>query len=55
MLAMIGEFDVGSPPRMSHEMGRRTGGRVVVIPGSGHDVLDECLELIAKEIAAHVR
>jgi pimeloyl-ACP methyl ester carboxylesterase len=55
LLAMTGEFDVGSPPRMSQEMAERTGGRVVVCPGSRHDVLDECPELIAKEIAAHVR
>jgi pimeloyl-ACP methyl ester carboxylesterase len=55
LLAMTGEFDVGSPPRMSQEMAQRTAGRVVVVPGSRHDVLDECPELIAKEITAHVR
>lgn len=55
LLAITGEFDVGSPPRMSQEMAARAAGRVVVIPGSRHDVLDECPELIAKEIAAHVR
>jgi pimeloyl-ACP methyl ester carboxylesterase len=55
LLAMTGEFDVGSPPRMSQAMAQRTGGRAVVLPGSRHDVLDECPQLIAKEIAAHVR
>jgi pimeloyl-ACP methyl ester carboxylesterase len=55
LLAMTGEFDVGSPPRMSQEMADRTAGRMVVLPGSRHDVLDECPELIAKEIVAHVR
>jgi pimeloyl-ACP methyl ester carboxylesterase len=55
LLAMTGEFDIGSPPRMSQLMADRTGGRLLVLPGARHTVLQECPELIAKEIAAHVR
>jgi pimeloyl-ACP methyl ester carboxylesterase len=55
LLAMTGEFDAGSPPRMSHLMADRTGGRLVVLPGARHTVLQECPKLIAKELAAHVR
>jgi pimeloyl-ACP methyl ester carboxylesterase len=54
LLAMTGEFDAGSPPRMSQLMADRTGGRRVVLPGARHTVLQECPELIAKEIATHV-
>ena len=55
LLAMTGEFDVGSPPRMAKLMADRSSGRLVVLPGVRHDVLDECPERIAKEIVAHVR
>ncbi|MBF8187678.1 alpha/beta fold hydrolase [Nonomuraea sp. K274] len=55
LLAMTGEFDAGSPPRMSHLMADRTDGRLVVLPQARHTVLQECPQLIAKEIAAHVR
>jgi pimeloyl-ACP methyl ester carboxylesterase len=55
LLAMTGEFDAGSPPRMSQLMADRAGGRLVVLPGARHTVLQECPELIAKEIATHVR
>jgi pimeloyl-ACP methyl ester carboxylesterase len=55
LLAMTGEFDAGSPPRMSDLMADRTGGRLVVLPQARHTVLQECPQLIAKEIAVHVR
>ncbi|MFC5745759.1 alpha/beta fold hydrolase [Actinomadura rugatobispora] len=55
LLAMTGESDIGSPPRMSRLMADRTGGRAAVLPGARHTVLQECPEPIAKEIATHVR
>lgn len=55
VLAMTGEFDTGSPPRMSRLIADRTHGRLVVLPGARHTVLQERPELIAKEIALHVR
>ena len=54
-LVMTGENDVGSPPRMAELMATATGGRLVIVPDSKHEVLEEAPELIAKEIIAHVR
>lgn len=55
-LAMTGEYDVGSPPRMSKMIAERVAdGRVVIIPDARHSVLREQAEFIAKEIADHVR
>jgi pimeloyl-ACP methyl ester carboxylesterase len=55
ILVMTGENDVGSPPRMAELMATATGGRLVIVPGSRHEVLEEAPELIAKEITTHVR
>ncbi|MFI6344318.1 alpha/beta fold hydrolase [Streptomyces sp. NPDC050560] len=54
-LAVTGEHDAGSPPRMSRLIAERTGGRCVVVPGARHTVLEERPAIVAKEIAAHVR
>jgi pimeloyl-ACP methyl ester carboxylesterase len=54
-LVMTGENDVGSPPRMAELMATAIGGRLVIVPDSRHEVLEEAPELIAKEITAHVR
>lgn len=54
VLAMTGQFDVGSPPRMSHLIAERTGGRFVEIPGVKHEVIQERPDLITKEIIEHV-
>lgn len=54
VLAMTGQFDVGSPPRMSRLIAERTGGRFVEIPGVKHEVIQERPDLIAKEIIEHV-
>jgi pimeloyl-ACP methyl ester carboxylesterase len=55
LLVMTGEHDVGSPPRMAQLVAHSTGGRLVVVPGARHNVLEEEPEMIAKEIVAHVR
>jgi pimeloyl-ACP methyl ester carboxylesterase len=55
VLVMTGEHDVGSPPRMAQLIAESTGGRLVIVPGARHNVLEEEPEMIAKEIAAHVR
>jgi (E)-2-((N-methylformamido)methylene)succinate hydrolase len=55
VLAMTGENDVGSPPRMSELMAQMTDGRLVILPGVRHEVLNQCPGTIAKEIAEHVR
>ena len=54
VLAMTGEFDVGSPPRMSRLIAVRTGGRFVEVPGVKHEVLQERPDLVTKEIVDHV-
>lgn len=54
VLAMTGQFDVGSPPRMSRLIAKRTGGRFIEVPGVKHEVLQECPDLITKEIIEHV-
>jgi pimeloyl-ACP methyl ester carboxylesterase len=55
VLAMTGEHDAGSPPRMSRLIAERTNGRCVVLPSARHTVLQERPDTIAKEIALHVR
>jgi pimeloyl-ACP methyl ester carboxylesterase len=55
VLAMTGENDVGSPPRMSQLIAERTGGRLKILPGVRHEVLEECPNTIAEEISSHVR
>lgn len=54
VLAMTGEFDVGSPPRMSRLIAERTNGRFVEVPRVKHEVLQERPDLITKEIIDHV-
>ncbi len=54
VLAMTGQFDVGSPPRMSRLIAERTDGRFVEVPGVKHEVLQERPDLITKEIINHV-
>jgi (E)-2-((N-methylformamido)methylene)succinate hydrolase len=54
VLAMTGEFDVGSPPRMAATIAERTGGRCVVIPDARHEVLDSNADVVADEILAHL-
>lgn len=54
VLAMTGELDVGSPPRMSRLIAERTGGRFTKVPGVKHEVLQERPDLIAEEIIQHV-
>ncbi|MEW2508212.1 alpha/beta fold hydrolase [Amycolatopsis sp. NPDC047767] len=55
VLAMTGEHDAGSPPRMSRLIAERTHGRCVVLSGARHTVLQERPDEIAKEIELHVR
>jgi pimeloyl-ACP methyl ester carboxylesterase len=55
VLAITGEYDTGSPPRMSRLIAERTNGRCVVLSGARHTVLQERPDTIAKEIALHVR
>lgn len=55
VLAVTGENDVGSPPRMSRLIAERTGGRLKILPGVRHEVLEECPNTIAEEISSHVR
>lgn len=50
-LAMTGEFDVGSPPHMSRTIAERVrDGRVVILAGRKHAVLDEIPDRVATEI-----
>ena len=54
-LAMTGEHDVGSPPRMSRTIAEGVqSGRWTVLPGARHSVLVEQPELVAKELLDHV-
>ena len=53
-LAIAGEFDVGSPPRMSERIAEVSGGRAVVIPGVRHSLLHEAPTRITKEINDHL-
>jgi pimeloyl-ACP methyl ester carboxylesterase len=54
-LAMTGEHDVGSPPRMSRTIAERVrSGRWTVIPDARHSVLVEQPERVAKELLDHV-
>ena len=54
-LALTGELDVGSPPRMSQTIAAGVAdGRAVVIAGARHSVLNERPEIVAKEITGHV-
>ena len=53
-LAITGEFDVGSPPRMSALIAERTGGHAVIVSGVKHNILQEQAARIAKEILTHV-
>ena len=56
VLAIAGEFDVGSPPHMSETIARRVAaGEFVVVPGVKHELLQESPETIAKEIDRFVR
>lgn len=55
-LAMTGEHDVGSPPRMARTIAEKVQhGSALVIEGARHSVLSEAPERIAKEIIQHVR
>lgn len=55
-LAITGENDVGSPPRMSRLIADRVpDARVVVVPNARHAVLRESADRIAKEVASFVR
>lgn len=54
VLAMTGQFDVGSPPRMSRLIADRTGGRFIEVPDVKHEVLQERPDFITKEITQHV-
>ena len=50
-LAMTGEHDVGSPPHMSEMIAERVpNGRVVILDGHKHGVLDEAPWLVAREL-----
>ena len=54
-LAMTGEHDVGSPPRMSRTIAERVqSGRWTVIADARHSVLVEQPERVAKELQDHV-
>jgi len=54
-LALTGELDVGSPPRMSQTIADGVAdGRAVVLGGARHSVLNERPETVAKEITGHV-
>jgi pimeloyl-ACP methyl ester carboxylesterase len=55
-LAVTGEHDVGSPPRMSRTIAQGVqSGRWAVVPDANHSVLKEQPDSIAKEVVAHVR
>lgn len=54
-LAVTGEFDVGSPPRMSQSIAEGVrDGRWSVIPDARHSVLVEDPVHVAKELMSHV-
>jgi len=54
-LAIAGEGDIGSPPHMSEYIVNAVAdGRLVVIPGVKHDMLNVAPDQIAKEIIAHL-
>jgi (E)-2-((N-methylformamido)methylene)succinate hydrolase len=53
-LAIAGEFDIGSPPRMSELIAIGTGGRLVVLPDVRHNLLIESHLQIGQEISSHV-
>jgi pimeloyl-ACP methyl ester carboxylesterase len=55
-LAVTGEHDVGSPPRMAETIAATVAdGQAVVIPGGRHDVHKENATALAKEIDHFVR
>ncbi|MEU0950077.1 alpha/beta fold hydrolase [Streptomyces canus] len=54
VLAIAGEHDLGSPPRMSKLIAKATGGRCVVVPRVRHNLLQEAPHIIAKELTTHV-
>jgi len=44
MLAVVGELDHTTPPRYAHAIARGfPSGRVVVLPGRGHNDVDGCV------------
>jgi pimeloyl-ACP methyl ester carboxylesterase len=54
-LVMTGEFDVGSPPHMSHRLAERIpGARAEILTGQRHSILRERPEVIAAAIGAFV-
>lgn len=53
-LAITGEGDVGSPPRMAELIAKKTGGQAVIVPNAKHNILQEQASRIAKEILTHV-
>jgi pimeloyl-ACP methyl ester carboxylesterase len=54
-LVMTGEFDVGSPPHMSHSLAERIpGARVEILAGQRHSILRERPEVVAAAIGAFV-
>lgn len=55
-LAITGEHDVGSPPRMTELIAERVpNAEAVIVPDSRHAVLREQPERIAKEVTRFVR
>lgn len=55
-LALTGEHDVGSPPRMTEFIAQRIpDARAVIVPDSRHAVLREQTDRIAEEVARFVR
>jgi len=54
-LAITGEHDVGSPPRMALTIADSVAnGRACIIADARHSVLNECPDHVAKEITEHV-
>ena len=56
VLAIAGEHDIGSPPRMAQLVADSVpNGRCVVVAGMKHALLDEAPERIAKEVSQFVQ